>query len=185
MIKTLRESKAKLSELVDLASEGHDFTELLLKFTGIFPPTLLFVGLTTYNLLGMGVTFTAVDGRILPKRSRVLLYFGTLLLVVACMLFFSNERIVATNQLSMDLQNWVNTPFYISALFLGIPYVIWLIWKRREVLTGAEAEFTQAPRWRGLERVPKQAWLGISILMACTCSCLLTVILFWQLQLQK
>ena len=82
-----------------MAFAGQDFAELLLKMTGIFPPLLLFVGLTTYNLFGMGVAFTGVDGRILPRRARVLLYFGTLILVVATMLFLSNERNAETNQL--------------------------------------------------------------------------------------
>jgi hypothetical protein len=163
---------------ISMAFAGKDFTELLLKITGLFPPTLLFVGLTTYNLFGMGVNFTGVDGRILPKRARVLLYFGTLLLVVACMLFTSNDRIVGTNQLSMDVQNWINNLFALSALCLGIPYVIWMVWKRREMLTGAENDFSSPPRFPWLERVPAPVWFALSLVLACAGSCLLVLILF-------
>ena len=85
----------------------------------------LTVGLTTFNLFGMGVTFTGVDGRILPRRARVLLYFGVLLLVVACMLFQSNEREVLTDQAG-GIQVLANSLFALSALGLGIPYLIWL-----------------------------------------------------------
>jgi MFS superfamily sulfate permease-like transporter len=164
---------------LSLAFEGHDFTELLLKMTGFFPPTLLFVGLTTYNLFGMGVAFTGVDGRILPKRARVFLYFGTLLLVVACMLFLSNERIAETNQLSQDVQTLLNNLFALSALVLGIPYVVWMVWKRREMLIGPEKDFSSPPRWVWLERVPGPAWLALSLVLACACACVLVGILYW------
>ncbi len=164
---------------LSLAFTGHDFTELLLRMTGFFPPMLLFVGLTTYNLFGIGVTFTGVDGRILPKRARVLLYFGTLLLVVACMLFLSNERIVATNQLSQDFQNWTNNLFALNALVLGVPYVVWMIWKRREMLIGPEKDFSGPPRLPWLGRVPGPAWIAFSLVLACACACLLVGILFW------
>ncbi|MCX6039131.1 MAG: hypothetical protein NTW99_14855 [Chloroflexi bacterium] len=164
---------------LSLAFAGHDFTELLLKMTGFFPPTLLFVGLTTYNLFGMGVAFTGVDGRILPKRARVLLYFGTLLLVVACMLFLSNERIAETNQLSQDVQTLLNNLFALSALVLGIPYVVWMVWKRREMLIGSEKDFSSVPRWVWLERVPGPAWIALSLVLACACACVLVGILYW------
>ncbi len=163
---------------LSMAFAGKDVTELLLKLTGVFPPTLLFVGLTTYNLFGMGVAFTSVDGRILPKRSRVLLYFGTLLLVVACMLFMSNERNTGTNQLSLDFQNLINNLFALSALLLGLPYVVWMVWKRREMLIGPQMDDSAPPRWAWFERFPAPAWIGLSLILACACSCLLVVVIY-------
>jgi len=163
---------------LSMAFSGQDFAGLLLNMTGIFPPTLLFVGLTTYNLFGMGVSFTGVDGRILPRKARVLLYFGTLLLVVACMLFTSNERVSATNELSLDFQTLTNNLFALSALLLGLPYLVWMVWKRRELLVGPVAEMDLPPSWVGLERIPRLAWMAIALILSCTCSCLLVVILF-------
>ena len=162
---------------LSMAFAGKDFTELLLKMTGVFPPTLLFVGLTTYNLFGMGVAFTAVDGRILPKRARVFLYFGTLLLVVACMLFISNELNTATNHLSLDFQNLINNLFALTALLLGLPYVVWTVLKRREMLIGPQMDASAPPRWAWMERFPARAWIGLSLVLACACSCLLVVVL--------
>jgi hypothetical protein len=162
---------------LSMAFAGGDFTELLLKMTGLFPPILLFVGLTTYNLLSMGVTFTSVDGRILSKRSRVLLYFGTLLLVVACMLFLSNQRIAGTSQPSMNMQSLVNNLFALSALVLGIPYLVWTVWKRRDILIGPDLDFIAPPRWSWLERLPGPAWLALSFILACVSACLLLAIL--------
>ncbi len=167
---------------LSMAFAGQDFAELLLKMTGIFPPLLLFVGLTTYNLFGMGVAFTGVDGRILPKRARVLLYFGTLILVVATMLFLSNQRNAETSQLSTDMQTMINGLLALSALALGIPYVIWMILKRREALIGPEKDSLGTPRWAWLERISGQVWFALSLILACSCSCLLAGILIWLAQ---
>ena len=153
------------------------FAENLLKLTGIFTPTLMFVALTTYNLFGIGVTFTGVDGRILPKRARVLLYFGTLLLVVACMLFASNETLAGTNQLSTDFQEFINGVIAVSAFLVMIPYGIWMIWKRRELLIGPEKDLTGSPRWAWLESFPGPAWLALSLILASACACAGGVIL--------
>ncbi len=179
VILTLSLATPVVSLGLTLAFAGQDFTALLLAMTGIFPPMLLFVGLTTYNLLDMGVTFTAVDGRTLPKRARVLLYFGMLLLVLACMLFLSNERIAGTNQSYQDVQGLINSLFALSALSLGIPYVVWMVWKRREMLTGAEQEFAGPPRLPWLGRIPAPAWITVSLALACACACVLAGILVW------
>lgn len=164
---------------ISMAFAGKDFTELMLRMTGLFPPTLLFVGLTTYNLFGMGAAFTSVDGTVLPRRARILLFFGTLLLVVAGMLFMSNDRIVETNQLSTDLQTFINNLFALSALFIGVPYVVWMVWKRRPMLIGAEIDFSDPPRWGWLSRVSGQVWIALGVILACACSCLLGVVLFF------
>jgi len=153
------------------------FAENLLKLTGIFTPTLMFVALATYNLIGIGVKFTGVDGRILPKRSRVMLYFGTLLLVVACMLFASNETLAGTNQLSTDFQKFINDVIAVSAFLVMIPYGIWMIWKRRELLIGPEKDLTGSPRWTWLESFPGPAWLALSLILSCACACAGGVIL--------
>ncbi len=163
---------------LSMAFSGQDFAGLLLNMTGIFPPTLLFVGLTTYNLFGMGVAFTRVDGRILPRKARILLYFGTLLLVVACMLFTSNEHVSATNELSLDFQALTNNLFALSALVLGLPYLVWMVWKRREMLVGSGTEIGLPPRWIVLERIPRLAWMVLALVLSCACSCLLVGILY-------
>ncbi len=163
---------------LSMAFSGQDFTGLLLNMTGIFPPTLLFVGLTTYNLFGMGVAFTRVDGRILPRKARILLYFGTLLLVVACMLFTSNRRVSATNELVLDFQTMINNMFALSALVLGLPYLVWMVWKRQDMLVGPGAKMDLPPRWVALERIPRLAWMVLALVLSCACSVLLVGIIF-------
>jgi hypothetical protein len=163
---------------LSMAFVGQGFTENLLKAIGLFPPTLLFVGLTTYNLFGMGVSFTRVDGRILPRRARILLYFGILLLVVACMLFNSNNRLQDTSRLSLDFQLLINNLFALSALILGVPYLVWMIWKRRLFLVVANQGPPHPPHFSWLGRLPAPAWVALSLILSCACSCLLLVILF-------
>jgi hypothetical protein len=142
----------------------------------------LFVGLTTYNLFGMGVSFTSVDGRILPRRARILLYFGILLLVVACMLFNSNNRLQDTSRLSLDFQLLINNLFALSALILGVPYLVWMIWKRRPFLVVADQGPPHPPRFSWLGRLPAPAWVALSLILSCACSCLLLVILYLQVR---
>lgn len=169
---------------LSLAFAGYDITEWLLELTGIFPPLLLFVGLTVYNLMNVGVSFTSVDGRILPRTARVLLYFGTLILVITFMLFMLNERDALTKEPVDDIQAFLNNLLAMGALGLGLPYLAWLAWKKRETLTGAEADFTAPPRWRWLERFPPRLWLPLSLVAACLGCCLLAGILYWLISLR-
>ena len=101
------------------------------------------------------------------------------------MLFQANERIVETDQLFVEIQPLINGLLAMSALALGIPYVIWMILKRRESLIGPEKVFLDQPRWTWLERVSGKGWFSLSLILACSCSCLLTGILFWMIQQKK
>jgi hypothetical protein len=94
------------------------------------------------------------------------------------MLFLSNERIVGTNQLSQDVQTMLNNLFALSALVLGIPYVVWMVWKRRELLIGLEKDSSGPPRFPWLGRVPGPAWIALSLILACSCACLLVGMLY-------
>ena len=158
---------------------GRSFAENVLKSTGLFTPILLFVVMTTYNLLGMGATFTRVDGKVMPRPARILLYFGTLILVVACMLFITNERLTATGELATDFQWVITNVVSLSAFFLLIPYAVWMIWKKRERLIGPQEDSALPPRWSRLEKVPRAAWIVLSLVLACSCVCLLWGILTW------
>lgn len=161
---------------LSLGLSGYDFTEFLLASTGIFPPLILFAALTTYNLLTAAVTFSSVDGRILPRSARILMYFGIVILVVTFMLFMSNERVAATGLLQFDIQGFINNLFVLSALILGIPYILWLIWKRQERLTGVQGQLDGHQRWTWLESIPGKVWLILGFVMACLGYCLFLVL---------
>jgi hypothetical protein len=80
------------------------------------------------------------------------------------------------------MQTMINGLLALSALALGIPYVIWMILKRRESLIGPEKKFLDTPRWVWLERVSGKGWFALSLILACSCSCLLAGILIWLAQ---
>ncbi len=91
----------------------------------------------------------------------------------------SNNRSAETHRLSQDIQSWINNLFALSAMFIGIPYVVWLVWKRREKLIGSDIDTSNPPSWAWLERFPKQAWMMAAVVLACACSCFLLVIIYF------
>lgn len=170
---------------LSLAFAGYDLTEWLLNLTGIFPPLLLFIGLTIYNLMSLGVKFTSIEGQTLNRVARILIYFGLLILAITFMLFQMNEKDAITHQTALDVQTTLNNALALGALALGIPYLGWLIWKKREDLIGAEAQFSAPPRWTWLERLPARFWLPLSLILSCLACCTLSGILYWLMSLQN
>lgn len=156
---------------LSLAFQGHDLTELAISATGLFPPMLLFVGLTAYNVLGWGVRYANVDGEHIPRRGRVLLYFGGVILIITFVLFSLNQRVVATGRLDETEQVLINDLFALVALLLGFPYLLWVVWKRRDELIGSEAGYAAIARPALLARVPARLWIVAGILGASLFSC--------------
>jgi hypothetical protein len=114
-----------------------------------------------------------------------LIYFGALILVLTFMLFILNERSALTKEPILDIQALLNNLLALGALGLGLLYLIWLVWKKRENLIGAETDFTDPPRWHWLERFPSQLWLILSLVTACLACCLLTGMLYWLISLRS
>jgi hypothetical protein len=107
--------------------------------TNVLPAALIFVGLAAYDVLNFGARYANVDGRIMPRGGRVLMYFGVVLLVTAFTLFFLNARVISTGQPDQSLELFIDMPFFIGILFLGLPYLAWMAWRRREKLIGSES----------------------------------------------
>jgi hypothetical protein len=119
-----------------VALGGKDFAEFAISAAGAVPPAVLFAALMSYDVLNFGVRFTGVDGRIMPRGGRVLMYFGSSILVTSFALFFLNTREVATGRIDDLLETLVNIPFAFGVLALGPLYMIWVVWRRRERLLG-------------------------------------------------
>lgn len=168
---------------VSLAFQGHDFTDLIVSAIGLFPPVLLFVALTTYNMIGFGVSFANVEGAAMPRRARVLLYFGMVILVTTFVLFFMNQRDAVTGEPDQSTQSLINNLFALSALALGLPYLGWMVWRRREDLIGADDEFAGEPRWAWLARVSSRVWLMLGAGVGLLCACPLCALSIWALAL--
>jgi hypothetical protein len=119
-----------------------DLTTVALSAAGVaanvLPAAFIFVGLAAYDVLNFGVRYANVDGRVMPRGGRVLMYFGVVLLVTAFTMFYLNARVVSTRQPAGSLNLLIDMPFTVGILFLGVPYLAWIVWRRREKLIGSE-----------------------------------------------
>lgn len=84
----------------------------------------------------------------------MLLYFGAVILIITFVLFSLNQRVVATGRLDEAEQVLINGLFAIVALLLGFPYLLWVVWKRRDELIGREADYGAIARHAVLTRAP-------------------------------
>lgn len=123
-----------LSFGIMLSLGGQDFTELALSSTGIIPPLTLFAVLMAYDVLNFGLRFANTDGRIMPRTGRTLIYLGGATLVIGYAMFFLNMKGPSGGDSSEELQVFVNGVFMLGVMFLGPPYLLWIVWKRRDRL---------------------------------------------------
>jgi hypothetical protein len=143
---------------------------------GIFPPLLTFVALMAHNVLSFGSTFADTESKIIPRSGRVLLVFGFVLLAISLTIFSVNVR-DATGQLDETFQQATNAFFSLGLVFLGLPYLAWILWRRRDRLAGSEADFADAkPVFAGLARVSGRVWLVLGIGMAVFLCCFICVV---------
>jgi hypothetical protein len=160
-----------------MAIKGEDITDLtglLLQGVNIFPPTLLFVALNTYGALTFGSRFATEDGKIMPRTGRLYLYLGLVFLLTAFTLFFVNVQDVATGQPNSTMHDIINGAFGISAVVLGLPYLLWIAARRPERLIGDGFDEDQPVILEGLRRVPTPLWLALGmafVLFICCAAC--------------
>lgn len=125
-----------------LAMRGKDISTPLayaVESVGFVPPLLLFIVVMVYNVFGLMSGFANSEGRFIPRRARIPLCFGAALLIIAFAIFFINVRTAATGKLDQSFQGWMDNLFLLSIFFLGLPYLAWIAWKRRERLVGVSA----------------------------------------------
>jgi hypothetical protein len=63
-----------------------------------------------------------------------------MLLVTGFTMFFVNARVVSTGQPHESLQILIDVPFMLGIWFLGLPYLVWMLWKHRERLIGEQVD---------------------------------------------
>jgi uncharacterized membrane protein YozB (DUF420 family) len=149
-----------------------DPMEAALSGIGLFAPLLLFVALMAHSVLSVGSAFANTEGTIIPRSGRTLLIFGFALLAIALTIFSVNLRDEG-GQLDQSFQEAFDAFFGLGVFFLGLPYLGWVLWRRRDRLVGSEAEFENAePVFAGLARGSGRVWLVVTIVVIVLCICL-------------
>ncbi len=103
---------------------------------GVLPAAFIFVGLAAYDVMNFGVRYANVDGRLMPRTGRVLMYFGSILLVAAYVMFYLNTETIRTGEPQESVNLFIDGPFIFGVIFLGLPYLLWTAAKRQERLIG-------------------------------------------------
>ena len=160
-----------LAGIWQLATTGQDFTEAALSAINVLPPGLLFVGLMTLDVLNFGVRFANTEGRIMPRTGRVTLYFGSALLMICFALFFLNLRMAHTGKTETSLEELNIASLVLGTMLLGLPYFVWVVWKRRDRLVGEsrDVEFSSSFDGLWINREPGRSWSVAGILLGLPC----------------
>ncbi len=109
----------------------------------ILPPSFFFMVSLLLTVLAFFIPFARRDSRWFPRRARLPLAFGGALLTTTVMFFFLQARQVGTGQ---ELASSLIVPatFSIGANALGLPYLIYLAFRRRPALIGESAAWEEA-----------------------------------------
>lgn len=148
-----------------LAQGGSDFASFILEQTGLASPLISFVALTMWDMASSGARFANSDGKNLPRAGRLALYAGALTLAATATLFYT----AAGNPL---LQETADSVLLAGLAFLGIPYILFVVWRRRENLIGPPVQEREGLTM--LHRLPRAAWaavIAMAVMLTC-CGCL-------------
>ncbi len=107
-------------------------------------------------------------GEISPRSGRVLLGLGAAILVISGTIFSVNIR-DAAGKLDQSFSTAVDAFFTLGVCFLGIPYLIWTAWKRREALSGDDEKLKDVVPLLA----PLDKWVGRKMRIALTIAAIL------------
>jgi hypothetical protein len=156
---------------LELALGGSDFSSLLLERTGLVTPLISFVVLTLWDMATSGARFANKEGKNLPRAGRMLLYAGGLMQAAMATLFYTASG-------DPRLQDMANNALVTGLAILGVGYIVFAIWRRREMMIGSPVEAEEGMAL--LRRLPRAAWAAIVVLAAVAGCCLcLGIWTFW------
>lgn len=135
-------------------------------------PTLVFVLLMAYNVLSLGSAFANKDGESAPRSGRVLLGLGAAILIISGTIFSVNIR-DAAGELDQSFRTAIDAFFTVGVFVLGIPYLVWTAWKRREILSGDNEKLKDVVPLLS----PLDKWVGRKMRIALTVIAILLALL--------
>lgn len=135
-----------------------DLTGWALGTIGALPPLLLFVVLVVFSVMTFGARFANRDGERAPRTTRMLLYFGVVMLTLSALFYQTNVSVIRGVPEGW-IQNTVDNAFIIGTVFFLLPYLIWVVLRRPCRLTG-EAAPEVDPRRRFGRLLPGSLTIG-------------------------
>ncbi|WP_460765820.1 hypothetical protein [Mariniluteicoccus flavus] len=140
--------------LIVASMGGYDLSDLWgtgLQAAGPLPPMLLFIVMFALSLFSLGSRFASRSSSSLPRPARVLLALGLAVQMLSFSFWFVVEELKDHGDVLLEkLQSLL---FSASILWLGLPYLVFLVIKRRHMLIGdAPARLAQRSRWPWLDR---------------------------------
>ena len=102
----------------------------------------------------------------------MLLGLGAAILVISGTIFSVNIR-DAAGELDQSFRTAVDAFFTIGVCFLGIPYLVWTAWKRRETLSGDDERLKDVVPLLS----PLDKWVGRKMRIALTIAAILLALL--------
>lgn len=152
---------------LELALGGSDFNSLLLEQTGLISPLISFVVLTLWDMATSGARFANKDGRWLPREGRMLLYAGGLMVAAMATLFYTAAG-------DPRLQDMANNALVSGLAILGGGYILFIVWRRREVLIGPAVGDEEG--LARLRQLPRAVWVAMIVLTGGAGCCLCVVL---------
>ena len=111
----------------------------------LLPPGAFFMFTLTITILGLLIPFTQHESARLPRTARILMALGIAMLFLVMMLFFLFSVNAADG--SNYATDFVFTAlFVLGAIFIGLPYLIWVLWKKQAYIIGATDEWEHFAR---------------------------------------
>jgi hypothetical protein len=158
--------------------------EMTINSLGVFPSVAVFVVMLTYSMLGLGAKFARTDGKLIPRQGRILLVLGLAILVASLATYRVNLLETASLRPWNDFIEIFGNIFVVSVIFLGVPYLAWITWKRPQRLAGERVEYEAIlPRTPFLNRLSPRLWLALGLLAAlglCFLGYLVAFITVWR-----
>lgn len=129
---------------------NQDLLGWVLAASGLIPPVLLFVLLSTYSVMTFGARFANRDGQQAPRTGRTLIFFGVVMLMMGGMLFSTNLRL-PDGRLSTAFQDRLDLTLLVTMWIVAPPYLVWTALRRPNRLLG-RIDVRAQPRRRGFAR---------------------------------
>jgi hypothetical protein len=127
-----------------LGLQGSGINEMVLGVTAL-PPAALFTFLLLYDVMTFGTRAASVEGRIMPRSGRLLMYLGAVILTLGFTIFIFNLKNIETGEPAGGFQGFINGMTFSSIFVIGPFYLLWSLWKSRHDLVLRPQETPVSP----------------------------------------